>query len=255
MQDLLVSIHPSLTPIYLLLFLLSALTLGMSKAGLNGISLAIIPVMAMIFGAKESTGVILPMLITADIMAVIYYRRNAVWKHIIRILPWVIIGIFIALITGNLINANQFRIVLLTVVWIMLILMILNDLRKKKSKEIPESKIFASIMGLAGGFATMIGNSAGPVFTLYFLAMKLPKKEFIGTGAWLFLLMNTGKFPLHYFVWETINKSTLTLNLIAIPIIACGIFVGIFIVKLLSEKFYRYFIIASTLLSSLFMLL
>jgi uncharacterized membrane protein YfcA len=253
MQQSLLTLHPDLTPGYLLLFLFVALVLGMAKAGLSGIGLSIVPVMALIFGAKESTGVLLPMLIIADIMAVIYYRKNAVWKHILRILPWVAIGILIALITGNLINDNQFRIVLLTVVWIMLILMVLNDMRKKQGKEIPENHFFASLMGLAGGFATMIGNSAGPVFTLYFLAMRLPKKEFIGTGAWLYLIMNCGKLPLQIFVWKTISVNSLVLNLISIPVIAAGIVIGIYIVKLFPEKVYRYFIIITTLVASVFL--
>jgi uncharacterized membrane protein YfcA len=253
MQSVLHSIHPNLSPGYFMLALVVALIMGMSKAGLSGLSLAAIPVMAMIFGAKESTGVLLPMLITADIMAVIYYRRSAVWKHIIRILPWVGGGILIALITGNMINSNQFRIVLLTVVWVMLILMIVNDFRKNSRLEIPENRFFASLMGLTGGFATMIGNSAGPVFTLYFLAMRLPKKEFIGTGAWLYLIMNTGKFPLQMFVWKTITVNTLLLDLISVPVIICGIIIGVNVVKLLPEKVYRYFIIISTLIASVFL--
>ena len=89
--------------IHILLFLIVAIVIGMSKAGLSGFGLAIVPVMALIFGAKESTGVILPMLIAADIMAVIYYHSNAVWKYIIRILPWVAAGIIIALIIGKMI--------------------------------------------------------------------------------------------------------------------------------------------------------
>lgn len=255
MQSFLLSLHPDLTPGYLLLFLLVALVLGMAKAGITGIGLSVVPVMAIIFDAKESTGILLPMLILADIMAVIYYRKNAVWKHIIRILPWVAVGILIALITGNMINDNQFRIVMIIVVWTMLILTILNDLRKKRGGKIPENHFFASLMGLTGGFATMIGNSAGPVFTLYFLAMKLPKKEFIGTGAWLYLIMNTGKLPLQILVWKTVSLNSLLLNLIAIPVIACGIFLGIYFVRLLPEKAYRYFVIITTLIASVFLLI
>ncbi len=145
------------------------------------------------------------MLIAADIMAVIYYHRSAVWKYIFRILPWAAAGVLIALVTGKMVNNNQFRMVMMTVVWIMLILMILNDIRNKKGSEIPESPLVASLLGLAGGFATMIGNSAGPVFTLYFLTMRLPKKEFIGTGAWLYLIINTGKLPLQAVVWKNIT--------------------------------------------------
>ena len=255
MESWLLSIHPDLTPGYLVLFLVIALVTGMAKAGLNGIGIAIVPALALIFGAKESTGVLLPMLITADIMAVIYYRSHAVWKHILRILPWVAAGILIAVVTGSIINEDQFRIVLLSVVWIMLILMVLNDLRKKRGDEIPENHLFAFFMGLAGGFATMIGNSAGPVFTLYFLAMRLPKNSFIGTGAWLYLIMNTGKLPFHIFVWKTISVNSLMLNLIAVPLIALGIFAGINIVKLFPEKVYRYFVIITTIVSSVFLFL
>jgi len=188
-------------------------------------------------------------------MAVIYYRRNAVWKHIIRILPWVAAGIIIALIIGKLINNNQFRVVLITVVWIMLILMLVNDLRKNKSIEIPENKFFGAFIGVTGGFSTMIGNAAGPVFTLYFLAMRLPKKEFIGTSAWLYLIMNTGKLPLQVLVWKNISLNSLMLDVIAIPVIALGIFLGIYIVKLLPENVYRYFVIITTLVSSILLFL
>jgi uncharacterized protein len=255
MQSYLLSLHPDLTPGYLLLFILAALILGMAKAGLSGIGLTLVPIMALIFGAKESTGVLLPMLVIADIMAVIYYRRHAVWKHILRILPWGVVGIFIAVIIGSLINDIQFKLIMISVVWSMLILTILNDIRKDRGTKIPENHYFASFLGLTGGFATMIGNSAGPVFTLYFLAMKLPKKVFIGTGAWFYLILNSGKLPLHLFVWKTITLNSIMLNLFSIPVIALGIFIGIHIVKLFPEKVYRVFIIVSTLAASLFLLL
>ncbi len=255
MNTFLTSIHPDLTPGFFLLFLLSSLTIGMSKAGLSGLGLVMVPLMALIFGARESTGIILPMLITADIMAVIYYRSHAVWKHILRVMPWAVAGIIIALITGNLINDNQFRIILLTVVWIMLILMLANDLRQKRGTEIPENHLFASLMGLTGGFSTMIGNAAGPVFTLYFLSMHLPKKEFIGTSAWLFLILNVSKLPLQAFVWNNITLNTLKADLIAVPVIVGGIFLGIWIVKLLPERIYRFFVIFATMATSLLLFL
>ena len=250
MNSFLATVHPDLTPGFFLLFLLSALTIGMSKAGLSGLGLVMVPLMALIFGARESTGIILPMLITADIMAVIYYRSHAVWKHILRVMPWAVAGILIALFIGNMINDNQFRLVLLTIVWIMLILMLFNDMSKRRGVEIPENHFFAAIMGIAGGFSTMIGNAAGPVFTLYFLSMHLPKKEFIGTSAWLFLILNTGKLPLQAFVWKNININTLIADMFALPLIISGFMLGFWIVKLLPEKVYRIFVIVTTLATS-----
>jgi len=251
MISFLQSIHPALTPGFFFLFLLCALITGMAKAGLSGIGLSVVPMMALIFHAKESTGVLLPMLIAADIMAVIYYKQHAVWKYILRVLPWVAAGITIAVITGNRIDNEKFRILLLTVVWIMLIIMVINDIRKKSGNEIHGKQFFAPVMGTMGGFSTMIGNAAGPVFTLYFLAMKLPKNGFIGTGAWLYLLMNVGKLPLQAFVWENINRNSLMAGLVSFPFIVLGIFIGIRIVKLLPERVFRIFIIIATLLTSL----
>ncbi len=254
-QGLLLSIHPDLTIGYLFLFLAAALIIGMSKAGLSGFGLIAVPVMALIFGAKASTGVVLPILIAADIMAVIYYRRHAVWKYILVILPWVALGIVTALITGKLISDNQFRILLLSVVWIMLILMVLNDLRKKDVTKIPDNRYFSSFLGFTGGFATMIGNAAGPVFTFYFLSKRLSKNEFIGTSAWLYLIMNVGKLPLQVIVWKNITLMSLVPGLISMPVIALGIFLGIRIVKLFSENVYRYFVIITTIATSLLLLL
>jgi uncharacterized membrane protein YfcA len=169
--------------------------------------------------------------------------------------PWVALGIVTALVTGNMINDNQFRILLLTVVWIMLILMVVNDLKKKKEENVPHSRIFSILMGFTGGFATMIGNAAGPVFTLYFLSMRLPKKEFIGTSAWLYFIMNTGKLPLQILVWKNISVASLVPGLISLPLIALGIWLGIRIVHLFPENVYRYFVIATTIATSFLLFL
>ena len=88
---------------------LTALCIGMSKTGVQGLMLLAVPYMAMAFGAKESTGVILPMLCMADIIAVVYYKRIADWKVVVKLLPTAIVGFFVALYVDKLIPANEFR--------------------------------------------------------------------------------------------------------------------------------------------------
>jgi uncharacterized membrane protein YfcA len=97
----------------------------------------------------------------------------------------------------------------------------------------------------------MIGNAAGPVLSVYLLSSKLPKNEFIGTTAWFFLVVNIFKLPLHFLFWNTITGKTLLINLTVIPIIVLGIVTGIFIVKKIPEKAFRYFIIGITFLIAL----
>jgi uncharacterized membrane protein YfcA len=229
--------------------LICGLLIGMAKAGVSGTGMAIIPVMAMIFGGKNSTGIVLPMLIMADVFAVRYYSRHAEWQHVLRVMPWAMIGVFVALAIGNYVSDRVFKSVLSLSVLTGVTLMIWQDF--SKSMIMPEGGWLAVTLGLAGGFATMIGNAAGPIMALYLLSMRIPKYVFIGTGAWFFLLINLFKVPLHVFVWHTITIKTLAFNVLLAPTIIAGVFIGIQIVKVIPEKLYRLLVIGTTIVSSL----
>ena len=129
-------------------------------------------------------------------------------------------------------------------------MLIWQDTRSQK-KNIPESKWFAAVLGLMGGFATMMGNAAGPVMALYLLSMRLPKNTFIGTGAWFFFIVNVSKVPLHIWSWKTITPESFALDLMMIPAIALGAVFGIWLVRFFPERFYRVLVIATTLLSAI----
>lgn len=233
-----------------ILFFLCGLLIGLAKTGLSGAGLLIVPVMAKVFGGRPSVGIVLPMLIIADIYAVWYYNRHAEWKHIFKLLPWALAGITAGLITGKQINDNQFKQLIAILVIIGIVLMVWQDFRKKKDA-ISHYWLFSASLGLAGGFATMVGNAAGPIMAIYLLSMRLPKNQYIGTGAWFFFIINLTKVPLHIFVWKTIHLQSVTLNLISLPTILIGAVSGVYLVKLFPEEIYRGFIIVSTLVSSI----
>ncbi len=226
--------------------------IGMAKTGLSGAGLFIVPVMAGIFGGRPSVGLVLPMLIVADIFAVRYYNRHADWKHIFKLLPWAAGGIIIALFTGEMVNDDQFRKLIGIVVITGIIIMIWQDVRKNKT-EIPRAWWYSASLGLAGGFATMIGNAAGPVMAMYLLSMRLPKNTYIGTAAWFFFIVNVFKVPFHILIWKTITPESLLFNLFMIIPIIAGAISGFHIVKLFPEKYYRIFIILSTVASAVFL--
>jgi len=228
------------------------LLIGMSKTGLSGVGLMVVPLMANAFGGRPSVGILLPLLIFADIFAVTWYHRHADWKHIFRLIPWAMIGIAVATIVGKSISDTTFNRLLAAIVIFGIAILIWRDLRQNQLK-IPDSRWFAASLGLLGGFATMIGNAAGPVMALYLLSMRLPKNSFIGTGAWFFFIVNLSKVPLHIWSWKTITSHTFVLDLLMIPAITAGAFAGIWLVKLLPEKVYRIIVIITTLLSAFFL--
>lgn len=231
------------------LFFLCALLVGMAKVGLPGVGTVIVPVLAIVFGGKPSTGILLPILIMADLFAVGYYHHHAQWKHLFKILPWAIAGILIAMYVGKNVSDEQFKILLGSVILLGIGIMIWRE-KGMKGKTIPDNWWFAGFMGLAGGFATMIGNAAGPIFAIYLLAMHMPKNKFIGTTAWFFCIINILKVPLHIWSWETINLQTFQLDLMVLPAVALGAFSGVKLVKLIPETTYRWFVIGITVLSA-----
>ncbi|TCL68511.1 hypothetical protein EDC14_101351 [Hydrogenispora ethanolica] len=230
------SLH--LSPIEWGLGAFCALLFGFSKTGINGVSTLAIPIMAAIFGGKTSAGVVLPMLITGDLMAVRHYSRHANWSHIRRLIPWTLGGLVIGLLVGRAINDRQFKAVIAISVLVCLGLMVWLE-RNRETLQVPDHWGFAAAMGLAGGFTTMIGNAAGPVMTLYFLSMRLSKYDFIGTGAWFFALVNLTKLPLQIFFWQAISPATLAFNAVMIPGIVAGAVLGIWVVRRIPERPFR----------------
>lgn len=236
------------------LFAVCAMFVGMSKVGVPGVSMIVVPTLAIVFGGKASTGILLPMLMMADVFGVSYYHRHAEWKYLLKLFPWAFAGIGIALWVGEVVNDSWFKNIIAILVFICIALMLWKD-RKKENNLFPDTWWFAATMGVLGGFATMIGNVAGPIFAIYLLAMHLPKNKFIGTGAWFFMIINISKFPLHIFIWKTISWKTLSLDLLMLPAIAAGAFVGVWIVKKISDKFYRAAVIVVTALSAFLLLI
>ncbi|NBC83959.1 MAG: TSUP family transporter [Bacteroidetes bacterium] len=233
---------------------LCALFTGMAKTGLSGAGLLVVPLMAYVFGGKPSVGLLLPLLIFADVFAVSYYNRHAQWKYVIKLMPWTVAGVLIGMFVGKHINEQQFNNLLGTVVVSGIILIVWFDFNRHKIN-IPDYWWFSATMGLLGGFTTMIGNAAGPVMTLYLLSMRLPKNNYIGTAAWFFFIINVFKVPLHVFVWNTITWQSFLFDVFLIVPIMLGALIGVRVVKLFPEKGYRIFLILSTIAAAIVLLM
>jgi len=216
----------------------------MGKAGIKGLGVVIVLIMAIVFGGKPSTGVLIPLMIIADVFAVFYYHRHTQWQYLIKLLPTMFLGVLIGVCIGNDISEVLFKQIMAVLILITLAVMVIME--KKKSNDIPSHWTFSSGMGLLSGITSMIGNLAGSFADIYFLAMRLPKNEFIGTAAWLFFIINVFKLPFHIFVWKTVTFETIGLNLILIPGIVIGFFMGVKIVKLINNSLYRKFIFIAT---------
>jgi uncharacterized membrane protein YfcA len=216
---------PSLSTAQWLLAVAGALGMGISKAGFPGMSLVHVVVFAFIFGARTSTGIILPMLIAADVVAVRSFRQHAQWTYIRRMLPATLVGVVLGFLLMGRLDEKLFSPLIGTIVLLLIAMQVGRMARPGLFADVPHSRAFAWTMGLLAGVTTMLANAAGPIFVLFALAVGLPKYELVGTGALFFFIVNLAKVPLSAGL-GLIGPQTLSLNLILLPAVFTGIAIG-----------------------------
>ena len=227
----------------------AALLLGIAKSGIKGLAILIVTGLALVYGAKESTGILMPLLICGDILAVIYYKRHVKWVYLIKLLPWMVAGVLVGVVFGKDLPEDLFKSGMAVIILISVAMMYYWE--RKKDRKVPNHLSFAALMGMMAGFTTMVGNLAGVFSNIYFLAIKLPKNEFIGTAAWLFFIINLFKVPFHIWSWGTINQASFQISLSLIPAVILGFMFGVSIVKKIKNDRYRQLILLLTGLGGL----
>ena len=248
----------------------AALLIGMSKTGFPGAGILAIPLVTMVTPAllpdhpepaKASTGLVLPMLIVGDIFAVAFYRRHAVWKHLVKLIPFAALGIVGGYLVMHLLKDAQVKPIIGSILLAMLVMSWLRQWSLRRTGGTAEASSplpaeveaapargwvaraeaigrgwwFPVCMGLLAGVTTMMANAAGPIMIIYLTAMRLPKNEFLGTGAWYFLLLNCFKVPFSGDL-GLITPASIQINLCALPVIVVGALLGVRVLKIIPEK-------------------
>jgi len=233
--------------------MLGAATIGISKTGIPGIGIFAVALFATVIPARESTGLVLPLLIVGDFFAVGSYFRHAVWSHLWRLFPWAIAGILLGYAAmGHLNNYATGKLI-----GVILVVMVVVHVWRRyymKSDSVPHQIWFAAGMGLLAGFTTMVANAAGPIMVLYLLAMFLPKMEFMGTAAIYAFLLNWFKVPLSHHL-GLIDLHSLNIDLFLVPVIILGAFCGKKLLPVINQQFFEWLALGLTVIAALKLLL
>jgi uncharacterized membrane protein YfcA len=218
---------------------------GIGKTGIPGIGILPVALFAMLFPAKASVGIILPLLICGDIVAVAAYRHHARWPHLLRLFPWAALGVVpSALLMRRVDNDEVSRIIGV----ILLGLIALHVARQRRARPAgseetdgdvtPHGAGYTAFMGVLAGFTTMSANAAGPIMILYLLAMRLPKMEFVGTQAWFFFVVNVFKIPFNIYAdMITVESFEISLRLAAFMIL--GAVAGRLVIRHINQKVFE----------------
>lgn len=230
-----------LTPLQWLFGLLGALLVGLGKGGLAGVGNLAMVFFAHAFPAKASVGMLLPVLITADLVAITIYRRHAQWAHVFRLLPWVAVGIVAGYFLLGRMGDEQVRFIIGGFLLVMAAFHFFRRWQLKRSgleDTLPHHPLFIATMGTLAGLATMMANAAGPFAAVFFLAAGLPKLHYIGTAAWFFFLVNCMKMPLQAHL-GMVTFESLGASLAFAPAAIAGGLIAPFIVRYIAQNVFE----------------
>jgi len=214
----------------LLLALFGAMCIGLSKSGLAGTATLNVVIMAKIFDAKPSVGIVLPMLIVADLMGYLINRQGGSWRQIVPRIPAAVVGVFAGWFLLDRVDNGSARIVIGVLILALLAFNVVLHHRREQLLALTRHRTFTWSMGGIAGVATMLANAAGPVMTVYLLAQRLEKKEHLGVFCRFFLFINRCKLPFSGNLGLVTGPSLMT-NLVLLPGVVAGVVLGWQILK------------------------
>jgi len=245
---------PDLPTTTWLLALLGAFSLGVSKTGFPGMALINVVIMAELFGAKASVGMIVPLLIVCDLLVYPLFRKYASWKQVMPLIPSAVCGVFIGWLMLGQFSDLTAKKTIGVIILFMLSFQLVRTLRTEFLTHLPDSRAFRIGMGLTIGTSTTLANAAGPIYSIYALVHKMEKNDFLGIGARFFLFLNLFKAP---FLGQLnlINAESLKIDLVLIPGILVGILLGRHLIKLIPQRTFEVLLYIFSFAAGLRMLL
>lgn len=238
---------PHLAPWQWLLGIFCAFMIGVAKTGAPGVGTMVAPLMVLMVGdARMATAWALPVLCTADVFAVVYWRRHAEVRQLFSLIPWVLAGIVAGAAALSLDEQIIRRVVGVIVVG-MVVLYLWRQF--SPTRQVAGNPAF---YGVCTGFATTVANAAGPVMSLYLLSKKLPKEKFVATGAWFFFAMNLLKSPV-YAWYHLYSRASLMFAVLVVPAVLAGALAGQWLVRNMTQKVFEVAVVALTAVSCLFL--
>ena len=270
---------PTLTAASWILLMVVAALCGIAKTALPGAATIAVALCTAVLPAKESTGAILLMLMTGDLLAVWSYRHDADFRMLRRLVPAVLAGVGAGALFLHLASDSSTR-RLIGIVLLLLVAITLLQRRAAGRSRVPArspvppmappasgasgalealrasaapatgGRAARLVYGSLAGFTTMVANAGGPVTSMYFLACRYPVKAFLGTTAWFFFLVNLVKLPFSVSA-GLVNATTLSLTGIAAPAVIASALAGRRLAERMDQRVFEPIIIALTIVSAL----
>ncbi|MBN9441623.1 sulfite exporter TauE/SafE family protein [Bosea sp. (in: a-proteobacteria)] len=217
----------------------AVILMGLSKGGFAGLGLLSLPLMALVVSPVTAAAIMLPLLISQDVVTVWSYRREFDLRNLATLAP----GAFVGVLAGYLLAAKVSDAAVGLAVGIISIGFALRRMLGGNRSAAVATKArwgAGSVWGVVCGFTSMIAHAGGPPFQIYVMPQKLPPAVFVGTGAIFFAAMNLVKV-IPYVALGQFSAQNLTASAALLPVAVAATFAGVWLVRRVpAERFYTY---------------
>lgn len=214
-------------PIFYFVAIPAVVLLGLAKGGFAGLGIASTPMLALYLPPLEAAALILPILITQDLISTYVYRKDWDAWNLKVMLPGAVIGMALAWLLAAYLSDALIRIL---VGGIGLVFVANTWLRRKKIKPHKATAASGAIWGAVSGFTSFMTQGGGPPFQVHVLPQRLPKMTLVGTTTIFFTVVNLLKIGPYFALAQFTPKNFVT-SLLLLPIAVAANFCGIWLVR------------------------
>jgi uncharacterized membrane protein YfcA len=237
-------------PAAILVGLAAALVVGMSKSALPGAALIATPLFALVVSGRQLPGVTLPVLLFADVFAVVWFHRHTRWD-LLRPLAVPVAAGFVA--GGVLfVSAGSDTRALEVAIGLSVVTVVLLQVWRTVRRAPPRRPTTAAAIGFgtSGGFTTFVANTAGPIINSYLIGLGLDRHSQVATNAWFYFAVNVAKVPCYVAIGELtaggrfFSVEGLLYDLVLLPAVLVGLFTGRSMLHRLPEVWFLWLVLA-----------
>ena len=236
---------------------LGALMVGISKAGITGLSILSVALFTHVFpSSKQASGLVLPLLIFGDIVAVLSYRTHTQWRYLWKLMPWTAAGVVLGYFALGHISDRTARIMIGAIIVSLCALGYWRRYLSVTTQETTGSWHWAlgAALGVVAGFITLVANAAGPLMSIYLIAMRLPKMQFVGTAAVFFMLLNLFKVPFMVKL-GLITPESFEFNLVLAPAVLLGALAGRWLLMRINQQLFDQLVLSLSAIAGVLLIL
>jgi uncharacterized membrane protein YfcA len=236
---------------------LGALMVGISKAGITGLSILSVALFTHVFpSSKQASGLVLPLLIFGDIVAVLSYRTHTQWRYLWKLMPWTAAGVVLGYFALGRISDGTARIMIGVIIVSLCALGYWRRYVNVQRQEATETWHWglAAAIGVVAGFITLIANAAGPLMSIYLVAMRLPKMQFVGTAAVFFMVLNLFKVPFMVKL-GLITPESFEFNLMLAPAVLLGALAGRWLLMRINQQLFDTLVLSLSAIAGVLLIL